>query len=156
MRIDRLGAEHAGEMLTLQRAAYVTEARQLGDVEIGPLTQTLGELREELADPAVIAMGGWLGHRLIASVRVRIAGTRAEIARLAVAPDQRGRGYSMEILLGCAPFLPEEVSEVWVRTSTDDTQVLAAYEDYGFERQFDEATDRLTQAYLRKIVDRPV
>lgn len=153
LRIDRMNSEHAGELLTLQRAAYVTEARILGDPNIAPLTQTLGELREELSDPSVIAVGGWIGPRLVASTRIRINGEKAEIFRLATAPDQRGQRYSIDVLLGAAPYLPDTVREVWVKTSSEDAQALEAYSEFGFEHQRDEKTERITQAYLRKILD---
>ena len=37
--------DDAGELLTLRRAAFVTEAQQYGDPHIPPLTQTLEELQ---------------------------------------------------------------------------------------------------------------
>ncbi|WP_202970200.1 hypothetical protein [Tessaracoccus flavescens] len=64
-----LGADDAGEIMTLQRAAYVTEAILHDDLALPPLTQTLDERSDELADPAVTALG-----------------------RLVVAPDLQGRG----------------------------------------------------------------
>ena len=48
----RLSLADAGEILTLQRAAYVTEAQGHNDTMMPPLTQTLDQLRAELADPA--------------------------------------------------------------------------------------------------------
>ena len=47
--IEPLRAVDAGELLTLQRAAYVSEARIYGDPELPPLVQTLDELIVELA-----------------------------------------------------------------------------------------------------------
>ncbi|MGJ3509042.1 hypothetical protein [Enemella sp. A6] len=38
----------AGEILTLQRAAYITEAIAHQDLALPPLTQTLGELHDDL------------------------------------------------------------------------------------------------------------
>ena len=51
----RLGAEDAGEVLTLQRAAYVTEAQAHDDLNLPPLRQSLAEVAAELADPEVLA-----------------------------------------------------------------------------------------------------
>jgi len=44
----RLGSGDAGEILTLQRAAFVTEAQLYGDLHLPPLTQTIEDLRAEL------------------------------------------------------------------------------------------------------------
>jgi predicted GNAT family N-acyltransferase len=89
----RLGADDVGEMLTLQRAAYVTEAQAHGDLAMPPLVQTLEELRAELAEPAVTGWGFRADGRLVAGVRVRLTGpASAEIGRLVVAPDRQGAG----------------------------------------------------------------
>ena len=42
----RLGPERAGEVLTVQRAAFVAEARVYGTAEIPPLTETLDRVHE--------------------------------------------------------------------------------------------------------------
>jgi hypothetical protein len=40
----------AGQVLTLQRAAFVTEARAHRDLHLPPLTQTLADLPAELGE----------------------------------------------------------------------------------------------------------
>src|SRR5690348_12560190 len=87
-----LGPADAGEVLTLQRAAYVTEAQLHDDLALPPLWQPLDELRAELADPAVRALGLREGHRLLAAVRARVDGATASVGRLAVVPDRQGEG----------------------------------------------------------------
>lgn len=47
----------AGELLTLQRAAYVTEAQAHDDPCLPPLVETLDDLRSVLADPTVTTLG---------------------------------------------------------------------------------------------------
>jgi len=76
-----LGIDDAGEVLTLQRAAYVTEAQAHGDLAMPPLTQTLAELRAELADSQVTAWGFRERGRLVASLRVRLVAPVGERVR---------------------------------------------------------------------------
>lgn len=45
-----LHAGDAGEVLTLQRAAYVTEARAHADRDLPPLLQSLADLTADLDD----------------------------------------------------------------------------------------------------------
>jgi len=59
----------AGELLTVQRAAYVTEARLYDDVRLPALEQTLDQLVEELAVSACTA--AYAGARLVGAVRSR-------------------------------------------------------------------------------------
>ena len=142
----------SGELLTLRRAAFVSEAQIYGDPSIPPLTQTLDELRADLANPDVITLGAWAGHRLVGSIRVLLEGSRATLGRLAVAPDLQGQGIGTQLLLAILPHLPEDTSEVWVFTGRDSVQNLALYEKHGYEHEHDRTVGDLTYAYLRKIL----
>ena len=115
----RVEDDHAGELLTLRRAAFVTEAQQYGDPHIPPLTQTLEELQADLERDGVITLGGWYGHRLVGSIRVLIEGPKATLGRFAVAPDLQGQGFGTQMLMAILPFLPEGIEEVWVFTGRD-------------------------------------
>ena len=142
----------SGELLTLRRAAFVSEAQIYGDPSIPPLTQTLDELRTDLANPDVITLGAWAGHRLVGSIRVLLEGTRATLGRLAVAPDLQGQGIGTQLLLAILPHLPEDTSEVWVFTGRDSVQNISLYEKQGYEHEHDRTVGDLTYAYLRKIL----
>ncbi|PZR54963.1 GNAT family N-acetyltransferase [Xylanimonas oleitrophica] len=151
-RIELLEDAHAGELLTLRRAAFVTEAQQYGDPNIPPLTQTLAELRDDLARDDVVTIGAWEGHRLVGSIRVELEGNRATLGRLAVAPDQQGKGIGTSLLFAILPYLPEQVTEVWAFTGKDSKQNLTMYTKHGFEEQFEDAAGELTYTYLRRVL----
>jgi GNAT superfamily N-acetyltransferase len=103
----RLTRADAGEVLTLQRAAYVTEAQLHDDLRLPPLVQTLDEVRAELADPAVTALGVRDGGRLVAAVRLREVGAgRLALGRLTVAPDRQGRGLGTVLLRAAESAVP--------------------------------------------------
>ena len=144
--------DEAGELLTLRRAAFVTEAQQYGDPHIPPLTQTLEELRVDLDAPGVITLGAWSGHRMIGSIRVLVEGTKATLGRFAVAPDLQGRGVGTRLLMAILPYLPDGIEEVWVFTGRDSLQNLALYEKHGYEYEHDRTAGDLTYAYLRKML----
>lgn len=148
VRIDVVGDEVAGELLTLRRAAFVKEAQSQNDPHIPPLTQTLNELRADLADPLVITLGAWSGHRLVGSIRVALDGDRAILDRLAVAPDLQHQGIGVELLLAVPAHLPENARQVWVATGEGSAQNLAAYAGDTHERGIGD----LIQTYLRKIL----
>lgn len=144
--------EEAGELLTLRRAAFVSEAQVYGDPNIPPLTQTLDELRADLRADGVVTLGARSGHRLVGSIRVLIEGERATLGRLAVAPDLQGRGIGTQLLFAVLPYLPEGTQEIWVFTGQDSTHNIALYEKHGYEHQYDQTAGDLTYAYLRKIL----
>ena len=152
VRIDVVSRDAAGELLTLRRAAFVSEAQLYDDPHIPPLTQTLDELVEDLADQNVITLGAWIGHRLVGSIRVLLEGKKATLGRLAVAPDLQGMGIGTELLLAVVPHLSEGIEEVWVFTGRDSVQNLALYAKHGYEHEYDQTAGDLTYAYLRKIL----
>jgi ribosomal protein S18 acetylase RimI-like enzyme len=144
--------EEAGELLTLRRAAFVSEAQVYGDPNIPPLTQTLDELRADLAADGVVTLGARAGHRLVGSIRVSLEDQRATLGRLAVAPDLQGQGIGTQLLFAVLPYLPEGTQEIWVFTGQDSAHNIALYEKHGYEHQYDQTAGDLTYAYLRKIL----
>lgn len=150
--IALLTNDNAGELLTLRRAAFVTEAQTYGDPNIPPLTQTLDELIEDIAREDVVTLGAWLGHRLVGSVRVELEDGKATLGRLAVAPDLQGEGIGTQMMWAVLPHLPEETTEIWVFTGKDSKQNIAMYQKNGYEHQHDQIAGDLTYAYLRKIL----
>lgn len=145
-------ADVAGELLTLRRAAFVTEAQMYGDPNIPPLTQTLEELTTDLNREDVVTLAARLGHRLVGSVRVELEDGKATLGRLAVAPDLQGQGIGTQMMLAVLPHLPDETTEIWVFTGKDSKQNISLYERNGYEHQHEQVAGDLTYAYLRKIL----
>lgn len=94
--IRPIETDDAGEVLTVQRAAFASEALIYGDPDMPPLTQTLEELRAELVEN--LGCVAVTGHRLVGAVRARIDGHLLLIGRLAIAPDQQGEGLGTLLL----------------------------------------------------------
>lgn len=133
--VARPAPEHAGEVLTVQRAAYVTEAQRYGVPHIPPLTESLEEIRADLAradDPSLVARAAWLGGRLVGSVRGRIDGLAMEIVRFAVAPDVQGAGIGRVLLAAVQAAAPAAVRRYWLVTGarSDDNQRFYAAAGY--------------------------
>jgi ribosomal protein S18 acetylase RimI-like enzyme len=128
----KLGTTDAGEILTLQRAAYVTEAQAHDDLGMSPLTQTLDQLRAELADPACTAWGIRENGRLVASVRVRLSKETAEIGRLVVAPDRQGHGLGTALLRTAETELPDSVTVIRLFTGEHSLANLRLYTRLGY------------------------
>jgi GNAT superfamily N-acetyltransferase len=152
VRIDLITEDEAGELLTVRRAAFVTEAQLYGDPNLPALTQSLTELVADIHRPGVVTLGAWLGHRLVGSIRVELEAEKANLGRLAVVPDLQGRGIGTQLLMAVLQYLPEQTKEVWVFTGQDSKQNLAMYAKQGYEYQYDQHTGDLTYAYLRRIL----
>lgn len=147
-----LRVEDAGEVLTLQRAAYVPEARRYRDPELPPLTQTLDEVRAELARTDVVGLAVRDDGRLVASVRLRIDGAVAHLGRLVVAPDRQGEGIGTDLLTACERVLPPEVVEIRLFTGSRSEATIRLYERAGYVRQYETPAGRYDLVHLAKHV----
>src|SRR4051794_14618897 len=96
VRIERADVADAGEILTLQRAAYVSEAQLHGDPFLPPLVESVEQVRTMIAGSLVLK--ATVGARIAGSVRARFNDRTCLIGRLAVAPDLQGRGIGRALM----------------------------------------------------------
>lgn len=117
-------------MLTVQRAAYVTEAQRYRDPFLPPLTQSLAEVADDVR----------AGRRLVALSAQRVVGTvRAEeragvlhVGRLAVAPDHQGRGVGGRLLVAAERLAGPGVTAFALFTGADSADNVRLYERAGY------------------------
>ncbi|MFI6100030.1 GNAT family N-acetyltransferase [Lentzea sp. NPDC051213] len=124
-------------MLTVQRAAYLDEARRYDAWELPPLRETVQQIQDHI-ESGMPALGAWDGTRLVGSVRGKVDQARMEVARLSVAPDQQGRGLGRRLLDAVCAEAAGEV--VWLFTGAESEENLRLYLSAGFEEvgeQFD-------------------
>lgn len=130
--VIRLSASDAGEVLTLQRAAYVSEARLHDDISLPALTQSLAELIGELNDPLVIALGIRTEGRLVAAVRLRLRDATAELGRLTVVPDLQGQGLGTRLLATVDEMLPDQIERIQLFTGERSVANIRLYQRMGY------------------------
>lgn len=149
-RIRPITVDDAGEVLTLQRAAFVQEALIYDAVDMPPLTQTLDEVRGELEDNlGCVALDG---ERMVGCVRARIDGDLLLIGRIAIAPDQQGSGLGTALLSA----VEERGREAGATTAELFTGSLSEANLRLYEREGYEESERVpgddgtAQVFLRK------
>ncbi|MEV0840951.1 GNAT family N-acetyltransferase [Actinocatenispora sera] len=97
VRIEPARVSDAGAVLTVQQAAFVTEALAYG-AAIPPVRESVADVTAAIAAGRVLVARD--GARVIGAARVSPIdhGTGAEIGRLAVAPDRQGEGLGSRLL----------------------------------------------------------
>lgn len=144
--------DDAGEVLTLQRAAFVQEALIYRSVDMPPLTQTLDEVRAELEENlGCVALDG---PRMVGVVRARRDGDLLLIGRIAIAPDQQGRGIGTTLLDAVETRGRDAgATEAELFTGSLSEANLRLYEREGYrETQRVPGDDGIEQVFLRKTL----
>jgi GNAT superfamily N-acetyltransferase len=138
--VEVLGPDDAGEILTLQRAAYVGEA-MLYDQFLPPLFETLDEIRAVLSGDDATVLGIRDRGRLIGTARIKRDG---EIGRVAVAPDRQHEGLGSTLLREAI-----DRGGTWLFTGDRSEGNLRLYRRHGFVETHREPAPGHTLVYLK-------
>lgn len=150
-----IASADAGEVLTLQRAAFVQEAHVYGDPNMPPLTQTLEQLEAELEDNVgCVAVSG---SRIVGAARAVVDDRRLLIGRIAVAPDQQGEGIGSLLLETLEDTARQHgCREAELFTGSLSAANITLYERVGYVRSDRIAQgDGTAQIFLRKRIEGP-
>lgn len=147
IQITPISAGDAGEVLTIQRAAFVSEAQIYGSADMPPLTQTLEEVEAELRES-----DGWVarvGGRLVGAIRSREADGLLLIGRIAIAPDMQGSGIGRALLETAESHSGAEEAELFTGSLSEAN--IRLYESCGYvETERVDTGDGVQEVYLRK------
>jgi len=122
----------AGEILTVQRAAFLRDAQVYSDPFLPSLTQTIDDIRAEIDDDAVIFLTARLGPRIVGSVRGRIADRRCYIWRLMTTPDHEGHGIGSRLMTAIEQQAAPLVDRFELSTGAKSDGNIALYERRGY------------------------
>nr|WP_281363359.1 GNAT family N-acetyltransferase [Nocardioides perillae] len=123
----------AGELLTLQRACWLTEQQENPGVHIPAAHETLAEVVDGLAAWSTYVVRD--GARLVGSVRARpeVAGSTVwEVGRLMVAPDRQGGGLGRRLLEHALDVAPDAVTSYRLLTGRGSVRNHRLYRAAGF------------------------
>jgi tRNA (guanine37-N1)-methyltransferase len=123
-------ADDAGEIHTLQLAAYVSEAKAYDDLSIPPMQEAL-----EGSVERVSAGGVWkavAGTRIVGAIHVAVDGSVARIGRLMVAPDWQGKGVGTKLLRVAEQTAPAGVTQYELFTGAESEGNLRFYRKAGY------------------------
>lgn len=120
----------AGEIHTLQLAAFLSEGRAYDDLSIPPLVEDAEASIQRLKQGGVLKAVA--GTRIVGSVQVTVDGAVARIGRLIVAPDWQGRGLGGRLLRVAEQLAPAEVTSYELFTGAESDRNLGLYQKAGY------------------------
>ncbi len=145
--IATISEADAGEVLTLQRAAFVSEAQIYGSADMPPLTQTLSEVEAELR--AGSGLTARIDGRLVGAIRYAETDDVLLIGRIAIAPDMQGEGIGRTLLDAAERSSTARVSELFTGSLSEAN--IRLYEACGYsEAERVPQGDGTEQVFLRK------
>jgi len=143
--IRRAESADAGEVLTVLRAAFVTEAQLHDDPHMDPLTESLDQVRDAInAGTLLVATEG---TRIVGTARgaERAAGVW-HVSRIAIVPDQQGRGIGSALLVAAEAAAPDHIEQFHIATGPKSVRNIALYERHGYRQiPSDDILIRLTK-----------
>lgn len=148
MRIAKAEEGDLPAILDLQRLAYQSEARLLGNVRIPPLLQTLEDMREEFRC-GVFLKALDEGGNIVGSVRGFARDGTLFVGKLMVHPDHQRQGLGSRLLRELEKVCPQPRLELF--TSDRSAANIRLYERNGYARFSEKAVSPdLTFVYLEK------
>jgi ribosomal protein S18 acetylase RimI-like enzyme len=130
--IEPLRADDAGELLTVQRAAFLRDAQIYNDPFLPSLTQTEEEIRNELLDPNRVFLVAKYAARLVGSVRAVRRDRTLYISRLLTAPDLEGRGIGGSLLRAIELRMASGVEVFELSTGKKSVANIEMYRRHGY------------------------
>ncbi|MFC4908037.1 GNAT family N-acetyltransferase [Actinomadura gamaensis] len=153
VRIGRAAPEDAGEILTVQRAAYVSEAQLYGDPFIPPLVESLEQVHRALTGDAVV-LKAVRGDRIVGVVRAQFSERTCLVGRLAVAPDQQGAGVGRGLMDALEEEVAGRATACVLFTGHLSEDNLRLYRSLGYsETHRERVAAHLTFVHMRKHLE---
>ncbi|MDL4770927.1 GNAT family N-acetyltransferase [Actinomadura xylanilytica] len=150
--VGRAAPEDAGEILTVQRAAYLAEAQLYGDPFIPPLVESHEQLRTVLTGDAV-TLKAVRGSRLVGAIRAQFSERTCLVGRLVVVPDMQGRGIGGRLLRALEDEVAGRADACVLFTGHLSEGNLRLYRRLGYaETHRERVAAHLTLVHMRKAL----
>jgi ribosomal protein S18 acetylase RimI-like enzyme len=150
MRIERAEKRDLKNILSLQKIAYLSEAKIYNDYTIPPLVQTLNEIKEEFENHVFIKAVA--ENKIIGSVRAQMINSKTcYIGRLIVHPDFQNQGIGTQLMEKIEEIFNEcEKFELLTGHRSEKNRHIYEKRGYGVFKT-EELTENLNLVYLEKI-----
>lgn len=148
LEIRKADKSDLGEILKIQRSAYLAEAAIYEDYSIAPLHESVSEIETDSASSLILVA---LVHgKVVGSIRGKLDGAKVYISRLSVKGEYQGRGIGGRLLQaiedefeGCIRF------ELFTGHKSEKNKRLYATRGYAWSR--DQAvSERLALYWMAK------
>jgi GNAT superfamily N-acetyltransferase len=151
--ISTAAEQDAGEIMSVQRAAYGSEALLYDTTRLSALSEPMEEIRASVAAGEVLVAR--LGRRIVGAVRGVRADDECRVGRLVVAPDMQGRGIGTALLRALEERHGTGVRRFALHTGDRSEANIRLYRKAGYtETHREVVTETLSLVHLAKPAQR--
>lgn len=144
--------QDAGEIMTVQRAAYVSEALLYKTTRLSALAEPLANILESVAAGEVLVAK--VGSRVVGAVRGVRKDDECHVERLVVAPDVQGRGIGAALLRAVEQHRGGGVRRFVLHTGDRSQANIGLYRKVGYtETHREVVNETLSLVHLAKPAD---
>jgi ribosomal protein S18 acetylase RimI-like enzyme len=135
--------------MTVQRAAYVSEAQLYDNTRLSALSEPMEEIRKSITANEVLVAK--MGSRIVGSVRGVRRDDECHVERLVVAPDMQGRGIGAALLRAVEEHDTKGVRRFVLHTGDRSQANINLYRKLGYtETHREVVAETLSLVYLAK------
>jgi GNAT superfamily N-acetyltransferase len=155
VRIEPAAPADAGEIFTVQRAAYVSEAQIYGDPFIAPLVESLEQTAAMVSGDSLV-LKACVGTRIVGAVRGRFQERTCVVGRLVVVPDRRRQGIGAALMRALHARAAARADTCLLFTGHLSDGNLRLYRRLGYaEIRRERVADHLTLVHMRRPLSPP-
>lgn len=153
MTITAARESDAGDILALQKLAFLAEAEIYGDYSIAPLTQTVAELQRDFAGSTILKET--TGGAIVGSVRGSLADGTCRVGRLMVHPRFQNKGIGSRLMREIEGLFKDRCERFEIFTGHKSEKNIRLYEKLGY-RVFrtERITPVLSLVFMEKLVSK--
>ena len=148
IQVRTASIDDAEEILEIQKAAFLSQARVYNNYQLPPLTQCLDSIRNEFDEKTFLKVQ--IENRIIASVRFKTVDGYVTIDRLVVKPEFQNQGIGTALLNEIESRVPDATA-FQLFTGNKSIKNIHLYEKMGFKRIKSETTNQgIELLYMEK------
>jgi ribosomal protein S18 acetylase RimI-like enzyme len=149
--IKRAGIEDAEDILSVQKKAFLSEAKIYGRYDISPLTENAEKIKKEFSRK--IFLKAVSDECIVGSIRGFCENDTCFMERLSVLPDYQGRGIGKSLMLAMEKLFGKS-KRIEIAAGQKSSKNLSMYRNMGYRIISTVEVDKdLKYFHLEKKID---
>ncbi len=149
MEILKADINDCEEIINVQKAAFLGQAKIYNDYNLPPLLQTVEDFKKEFNN--FVILKATEGNRITGSIRAHEKDKTCFISRLIVHPDYQNKGLGAKLLIGMENIFKEKhITTFKLFTGEKSKRNLYLYQKHGYKITKKEQMGNINIVFMEK------